>query len=71
MLDFAMKVGLHSATVEDADFDALLAHGLDDEDIWDIAGVTGFFSLSNRMANVTSMVPDPEFYLLGRAPKAK
>ncbi len=71
MLDFAMKVCLHSATVEDADFEALHAHGFDDEDIWDIAGITAFFGLSNRMANVTSMLPNPEFYLLGRVPKAK
>ena len=69
MLDFAMKVCLHSATVEDADFDALHAHGFDDEDIWDIAGITAFFGLSNRMANVTSIMPNPEFYLLGRVPK--
>jgi uncharacterized peroxidase-related enzyme len=71
MLDFAMKVCLHSATVEDADFEALHAHGFDDEDIWDIAGITAFFGLSNRMANVTSMMPNPEFYLLGRVPKGK
>ena len=71
MLDFAMKVCLHSDTVEDADFDALHGHGFDDEDIWDIAGITAFFGLSNRMANVTSMMPNPEFYLLGRVPKPK
>ena len=71
MLDFAMKVCQHSATVEDADFDALHAHGFDDEDIWDIAGITAFFGLSNRMANVTGMMPNPEFYLLGRVSKAK
>ena len=69
MLDFAMKVCQHSATVEDADFAALHAHGFDDEDIWDIAGITAFFGLSNRMANVTGMMPNPEFYLLGRTPK--
>ena len=71
MLDFAIKVCLHSAAVEDADFEALHAHGFDDEDIWDIAGITAFFGLSNRMANVTNMMPNPEFYLLGRVPKAK
>ena len=71
MLDFAMKVCLESHTVEDADFAALHAHGFDDEDIWDITGITAFFGLSNRMANVTSMMPNPEFYLLGRVPKAK
>jgi len=71
MLDFAMKVCLHSHSVEEADFTALHAHGFDDEDIWDIAGITAFFGLSNRVANVSSMMPNPEFYLLGRVPKSK
>ena len=71
MLHFAMQVCLHSHTVEDADFAALHAHGFDDEDIWDIAGITAFFGLSNRVANVSSLMPNPEFYLLGRVPKAK
>ena len=71
MLDFAMKVCLHSATVEDADFEALHAHGFDDEDIWDIAGITAFFGLSNRMASFANMQPNPEFYLMGRIPKQK
>lgn len=71
MLDFAMKVCLHSHTVDDADYAALHAHGFDDEDIWDIAGITAFFGLSNRMANVTGMMPNPEFYLMGRVPKVK
>jgi uncharacterized peroxidase-related enzyme len=71
MLDFAMKVCRESHAVEDADFAALHAHGFDDEDIWDITGITAFFGLSNRMANVTSMMPNPEFYLLGRVPKTK
>ncbi|NIM40692.1 MAG: peroxidase-related enzyme [Hydrogenophaga sp.] len=71
MLDFAMKVCLRSNEVDDADMDALHAHGFDDEDIWDITAITAFFGLSNRMANVTGMAPNPEFYLLGRVPKAK
>ena len=71
MLDFAMQVCQESHTVGDADFAALHAHGFDDEDIWDIAAITAFFGLSNRMANVTGMMPNPEFYLMGRVPKAK
>lgn len=71
MLDFALKVCLHSNEVDDADMDTLHAHGFDDEDIWDITAITAFFGLSNRMANVTGMAPNPEFYLLGRVPKAK
>jgi uncharacterized peroxidase-related enzyme len=71
MLDFAMKVCQHSDKVEDADFAALHAHGFNDEDIWDIAAITAFFGLSNRMASFSGMMPNPEFYLMGRAPKAK
>ncbi len=71
MLDFALKVCLRSHEIEDADFAALHAHGLDDEDAWDIAAITAFFGLSNRMANASSMMPNPEFYLLGRVPRAK
>ncbi|WP_298831561.1 peroxidase-related enzyme [uncultured Piscinibacter sp.] len=71
MLDFAMKVCLDSASVGEADFEALRVHGFSDEDIWDIGAITALFGLSNRMANLTSMQPNPEFYLLGRVPKAK
>lgn len=71
MLDFALKVCNQSHDVEDADFAALHAHGFDDEDIWDIAAITAFFGLSNRMASFSGMMPNPEFYLMGRAPKAK
>ena len=71
MLDFAMKVCLNSQAVEEADFLELQAHGFNDEDIWDITGITAFIGLSNRMASVTGMLPNPEFYLLGRVPKVK
>jgi uncharacterized peroxidase-related enzyme len=71
MLDFALKVCQHSHEIEEADFAALHAHGFDDEDIWDIAAITAFFGLSNRMASFSGMVPNPEFYLMGRLPKAK
>ena len=71
MLDFAMKVCKNSHEVEDADFEALHAHGFDDEDIWDIAAITAFFGLSNRVASFSSMMPNPEFYLMGRVPKTK
>ena len=69
MLDFAMTVCTASHTLEDADFDALKAHGFDDEDAWDIAAITAFFGLSNRMASFSGMQPNPEFYTMGRLPK--
>ena len=71
MLDFAMKVCQRSDEIDDADFVALHAHGFDDEDIWDIAAITAFFGLSNRMASFSGMMPNPEFYLMGRLPKQK
>ncbi|MFT3956556.1 MAG: peroxidase-related enzyme [Piscinibacter sp.] len=71
MLDFAMKVCLDSAAVDEADFAALRAQGFSEEDIWDIGAITALFGLSNRMANLTSMQPNTEFYLMGRLPKAK
>jgi uncharacterized peroxidase-related enzyme len=66
MLDFALKVSLQAEAVGDADFDALKSHCFDEEDIWDIAAIAAFFALSNRMANVTAMRPNAEFYTMGR-----
>jgi len=71
MLEFAMKVCMDSKSVGEQDFADLQAHGFGDEDIWDITAITAFFGLSNRMANVFSMMPNPEFYMLGRTPKVK
>src|SRR5256885_12527564 len=69
MLDFAMKVSLEANTVSEADFAAVASHGFGDDDIWDIAAIAAFFALSNRMANITAMRPNDEFYLMGRLPK--
>ena len=69
MLEFALKVSNDSRSIGDADFEALRALGFSDEDIWDIAAITAFFGLSNRMANVTSMRPNDEFYTMGRIPR--
>lgn len=71
MLDFAMKVSREAGNIEEADFAALREHGFSDEDAWDIGAVAAFFALSNRMANLTGMRPNDEFYLLGRVPKGK
>lgn len=70
MLDFALKVSLHSGEVGDADLAALRGHGFSDDDIWDIGAIAAFFALSNRMANLSSMRPNDEFFLMGRLPKA-
>jgi uncharacterized peroxidase-related enzyme len=71
MIAFAMKVATDSAALEDADFAALREYGFTDEDAWDIGAIAAFFALSNRMANLAGMMPNPEFYLMGRVPREK
>jgi uncharacterized peroxidase-related enzyme len=66
MLDFAVKVSQAAQLVGDDDIATLKQHGFDEEDVWDIAAIAAFFGLSNRMANVTSMRPNPELYAMGR-----
>lgn len=70
MLDFAMKVSRTAETISEQDFAALANHGFSDDDIWDITAVASFFALSNRMANVTGMRANDEFYLMGRLPRS-
>ena len=71
MLDFALKVSLAAQEIGEEDFTALRAAGFSDEDVWDIGAVAAFFGLSNRVANLTNMRPNDEFYLLGRLPREK
>lgn len=71
MLDFALKVCLHSNEIDEPDFAALRDHGFTDDDIWDIGSITAFFGMSNRLANMSSMRPNDEFYLMGRVPRTK
>jgi uncharacterized peroxidase-related enzyme len=69
MLDFAMKVSRAAEEISEQDFAEVSRHGFSDDDIWDIAAISAFFALSNRMANVTGMRPNDEFYMMGRLPK--
>jgi uncharacterized peroxidase-related enzyme len=71
MLDFAMKVALESHRIEEADFAQLAEHGFSADDAWDIGAIAAFFGLSNRMANLSGMRPNDEFYLMGRVPRPK
>ncbi len=69
LLDFAMKVSRQAEEIGEADFAAMRAAGFTDEDCWDAGAIAALFALSNRMANLTSMRPNEEFYLMGRLPK--
>src|SRR5580692_4896051 len=64
MLDFAIKVSKEAQLISEADFADIASHGFTDDDIWDIAAISAFFALSNRMANVTGMRPNDEFYMM-------
>ncbi len=66
MLAFAMKVATDSVAIEESDFEELDRHGFSREDAWDIGAIAAFFALSNRMANLISMRPNPEFYGMAR-----
>lgn len=66
MLDFAMKVAFEAYSAGDDDMVTLAQHGFDQEDAWDIAAIAAFFGMSNRLANVTSIRPNDEFYTMGR-----
>lgn len=66
MLDFAMKVSQAAHLVGETDFDTLESHGFIEEDVWDIMAISAFFGMSNRIANVTNMRPNAEFYAMGR-----
>jgi len=69
MLEFAIKVATRSSELVEEDYDKLRPHGLSDEDIWDIGAISALFALSNRMADLTAMRPNEEFYLMGRVPR--
>lgn len=71
MLEFAIKICERAHEITESDFKQLHSLGFDDEDIWDIAAITAFFGMSNRLANFTGMQPNPEFYTMGRLPRSQ
>jgi uncharacterized peroxidase-related enzyme len=71
MLDAAMILAIEPQSFDEDEIDRLKAEGFADDDIWDIGAITAFFALSNRMAHLTAMRPNDEFYLMGRLPREK
>lgn len=66
MLGFALKVSLEAHLVTEADRQALRDAGFTEEEIWDIASISAFFSMSNRLANATELRPNREFHAMAR-----
>jgi uncharacterized peroxidase-related enzyme len=69
MLDYAMKVAREAEAISAGDIENLKRHGFDDAAIWDIGAIAAFFAMSNRLANMMSLRPNDEFFLLGRLPR--
>ncbi len=65
-LDYARKLTLRPSEMTEADVDTLRAAGWSDEDVMDVAEVTGLFNMSNRMASGLGWAPNPEYESLGR-----
>ncbi len=66
IVEFGLKVATDSASIRDQDLDVMRAAGFSDDEIWDIGAIAAFFAMSNRLANLSSMRPNEEFYTLGR-----
>ncbi|MBO9339813.1 MAG: peroxidase-related enzyme [Chloroflexus sp.] len=66
ILDYALKVALDSARISEEDWQPLLQHGLTQDDIWEIGAIAAFFAMSNRLANMSALRPNDEFYTMGR-----
>jgi uncharacterized peroxidase-related enzyme len=66
MLNFAIKCAKDANAISDGEVEEMQALGFSEDDIWDIGAITAFFALSNRMANLTNMRPNDEFFLMGR-----
>lgn len=68
MLDFAVKLTEHPDKIEEEDRESLRRVGFSDRDIWDIAAITGFYNMSNRIASATDMRPNKEYHYAVRQP---
>ncbi|MCP3934412.1 MAG: peroxidase-related enzyme [Actinomycetia bacterium] len=66
MLDFALHVCGDAGSISDDDLQAMRNNGFTDDEIWDIGAITAFFGMSNRLANLSSMRPNDEFYSMAR-----
>ena len=70
ILGVAVRFAVEPWTVTAAHLDELRAHGLSDDDVWDVGSIAAFFAMSNRLVHLTATMPNAEFYAMGRAPRA-
>ena len=70
IVDLALLIATESSALTEAELDDARAAGLTDDEIWDIGAITALFAMSNRLAHLTALRPNPEFFLMGRLPRA-
>jgi uncharacterized peroxidase-related enzyme len=68
IVDLALLVATDSAALTDAELDDARLAGLSEEEIWDVGAITALFAMANRLAHLTALRPNPEFFLMGRLP---
>jgi uncharacterized peroxidase-related enzyme len=71
VLEVALRFAVEPWTVTPAVLESLRAHGLTEDDIWDVGAISAFFSMSNRLVHLTGTMPNEEFYLMGRVPRSR
>jgi uncharacterized peroxidase-related enzyme len=69
IISVAVKLATRPWEIVDADLDELRAQGLSEEDVYDVGAITSFFAMSNRLVHWSGLMPNQEFYLMGRIPK--
>jgi uncharacterized peroxidase-related enzyme len=70
VLEVATRLAAEPAAITEADLELLTAHGLTQDDVWDVGMITSFFALSHRLAHFAALMPNQEFFLMGRVPRA-
>jgi uncharacterized peroxidase-related enzyme len=69
IVDLALLIATDSAALTEAELDDARTAGLSEDEIWDIGAITALFAMSNRLAHLTALRPNPEFFLMGRLPR--
>ncbi|WP_214408353.1 peroxidase-related enzyme [Pseudonocardia lacus] len=69
IVDLALLIATDSSALTEAELDDARAAGLTDDEIWDVGAITALFAMSNRLAHLTALRPNPEFFLMGRIPR--
>jgi uncharacterized peroxidase-related enzyme len=67
--DLALALARTPEHFGEADLESAREAGLTDDEIWDVGAITALFAASNRLAHLTALQPNAEFYLMGREPR--